>query len=276
MKMDFSAVVHKTRQLLAGVDQGLTSMASQVSEHEQLDLVEDIYGRVCTTVGKEPPVRFSSDPARTSVFLFGPDAVKSILLQESGYEILCSIGRDKDYLHHTMIEQRSSFWLVLFTSDAFPSSEPSSTIAPATWEGVIKHTRTTFPDAFGDLMNNINTLKQRNFETFEEEAGFQFLNSKKNRHSKDNSGLPPYFSYQYFCSLPKPRTAWQVRAFLFCELRLLKLFTGDGYTCNEGRGGQRVLEYLGPNVRLGDMDTAKCVVLRMNIEYEDVLAKCHS
>ena len=69
--------------------------------------------------------------------------------------------------------------------------------------------------------------------------------------------------------------AWQVRAFLFCEMRLLKLFTGDGYTRNEGSSGQRVLEYLGPNLCLEDMDTRKCAMLRMNMEYPDVVARCH-
>lgn len=172
-----------------------------------------------------------------------------------------------------MVEQQSVFWLILFTRDA--CSEHLS-IAPATWDGVIQYTRDTFPDAFDDLMSNIHTLKQRRFEEFEEEAGFQFLDAKKNRHGKGSSGSPPYFSYEYFCTLPKPRAAWQVRAFLFCELRLLKLFTGDGYTCNEGVSGRRVLEYLGPNVQLGELDPAKCAVLRMNVQYPDVLAKCHS
>lgn len=171
-----------------------------------------------------------------------------------------------------VVEQQSTFWLILFTSDA-PKDSSNLQIAPATWDGVIQHVKATFPEAYGDLMSHIQALKERQFEEFEEEAGFQFLEGKKNRHG---SGLPPYYSYEYFCSLPKPRTAWQVRAFLYCELRLLKLFTGDGYTCNEGRNGQRVLEYLGTNVRISDLDTTKCVVLQMNVEFPELLVKCHS
>lgn len=173
-----------------------------------------------------------------------------------------------------VVEKQSSFWLILFTSDASRDSTDLP-VSPATWEGVIQHIKTTFPLAYEDVMDNIHTLRERSFEDFEKEAGFQFLECKKNRDGKGGPGSPPYFSYEYFCSLPKPRTAWQVRAFLYCEVRLLKLFTGDGYTCNESKAGRRILEYLGPNVRLSDLDPSKSAVMRMNIDHNEVLQKCH-
>lgn len=135
--------------------------------------------------------------------------------------------------------------------------------------------RELFPEVTEDLTNNIQTLKERRFEDFEEAAGFEFLECKKNRDGKGDPGSPPYFSYEYFCSLPKPRAAWQVRAFLYCELRLLKLFTGDGYTCNEGGSGRRVVEYLGPNIRIADLDPSKCAVLKMKVEYSEILKICY-
>lgn len=106
--MDFSAVVQKTKRLLAGTSSlddeeeghqgpGATSSSSSC------ELVDHVYGRVCTTVeGSGGPKRLSSDSERKSVFLFGPDAVKSILLQHTVADILCSIGYDKDYLHYTV------------------------------------------------------------------------------------------------------------------------------------------------------------------------------
>lgn len=266
--MDFSAVVQKAKRLLAGTDDGEEGHQGPDAS-SSCELVDHVYGRVCTTVeGREGPKKLSSDSERKSVFLFGPDAVKSVLLKQTAADILCSIGRDKDYLHYTMVDQKSTFWLILISSEQL-------SIAPATWDGVVEHTRVTFPDAFNDLMNNLEALKQRSFEEFEKEAGFRFLDAKKNRHGTGGTEAPPYFSYKYFCSLPKPRSAWQVRVFLFCELRLLKLFTGDGYTCNEGASGQRILEYLGPNVTLADLDPAKCAVLKMDVKYVDVLARCH-
>lgn len=162
-----------------------------------------------------------------------------------------------------MVEQKSTFWLILFTPDA-PQDRDPLPIALATWDGVIQHVQTTFPDTLPDLLHHLHSLKEKRFEDFEEEAGFEFLESKKNRHDKGGLDSPPYFSYKYFCSLPKPRSAWQVRAFLYCEVRLLKLFTGDGCTRNEGERGQRILEYLGPNVRISELDPSKCAVLKMN------------
>ena len=94
--MDFNAVVQKTRQILAGGSDAVDSPG------EELELGEEIYGRVCNKVGQDPPIRLSSDPQRKSVFVFGSDALQSILQQHSGYGILCSIGRDKEYLHYTV------------------------------------------------------------------------------------------------------------------------------------------------------------------------------
>ena len=175
-----------------------------------------------------------------------------------------------------MVEQQCSFWLILFTSDAFCGESDLDTgtlsIVPATWDGVINHVKLSFPEAINDLMKNIEDLKRKKLEDFEKEAGFSFLDAKKNRYGR---GVPPYYSYDYFCSLPKPRAAWQVRAFLYCELRLLKLFTGDGYTLNEGGSRERILEYLCPNIKITDLDARKCVVVPMNVKIPDILTKCH-
>ena len=110
---------------------------------------------------------------------------------------------------------------------------------------------------------HIQTLKERDIEDFEKEAHFQFLDSKNNKGMKKSE--PPYFGYKHFTCLPKPRTAWQVRAFLYCELRLFKLYSGDGYTMTEGGRKRRVLEYFCPNVRIDHLAaTAKCVTLPIN------------
>lgn len=145
-------------------------------------------------------------------------------------------------------------------------------ISPATWDGVIQHIEALFPEAISDLKEHIHTLEEKTLEYFEEEAGFRFLDAKKNRYTQD---YPPYFSYKYFCSLPKPRSAWQVRAFLYCELRLHKLFTGDGHTCNEGDRGMRIKEYLCPNTRISDLDSTKSVVLPMRMTIPEILCACH-
>lgn len=171
-----------------------------------------------------------------------------------------------------MVESKSHFWLVLFTSDA-AAGDADIPIVPATWDGVIELTRALFPEVTGDLLSNLQTLKEKKCEEFEEEAGFRFLDAKRNRHGTGPPGSPPYFNYKHFCSLPKPRRAWQVRAFLYCELRLLSLYTGDGLTCNEGRRGQRIKEYLMPNVRFTDLAPSRCAVLPMQVEEANLLCE---
>lgn len=115
---------------------------------------------------------------------------------------------------------------------------------------------------------HIQTLKEKDLEYFERQAGFKFLDSKKKKGMKKTD--PPHFGYEHFTSLPKPRTSWQVRAFLYCELRLLKLYSGDGYTTNESGKGTRLLEYLCPNVHIHHLAaTAKCVTLPIIPRIED-------
>lgn len=112
--MDFSAVVEMARQLLSAREQpggGGTGVSGdpkggQIATLPTRKVGDAIYGRVCTTRGGEPPVTLSSDLKRKSVFLFGPDAVESIIVRQSGYGILCSIGRDKNYLYHTVSNHR--------------------------------------------------------------------------------------------------------------------------------------------------------------------------
>lgn len=162
------------------------------------------------------------------------------------------------------MEEKQTFWLVLFTLGSL-SSCPASPIAvvPATWDGIIQHVKLYFPKAMEDLLLHIQTLIKSKFEVFETEAGFLFLDSKNNK-GKEHAE-PPYFGYKHFTSLPKPRTAWQVRAFLYCELRLLKLYSGDGYT-TRNEGGRGVLEYLCPNVHIHRLaSAAKSVTLPLKV-----------
>ena len=101
--MNFSAVVEKARQLVTrgGLDKGQDTFREAPDSSGGSEGPGDvIYGRVCTTVGGESPLMLSSDPNRKSVFLFGPDAVEAIVVKQAAYNILCSIGRDKDYLYH--------------------------------------------------------------------------------------------------------------------------------------------------------------------------------
>ncbi len=108
--MNFAAVVRKARQQLALVE------SEQLPNPDPIPVGGDlIYGRVCTTLGTDPPLNLSSDSERKSVFVFGPDAVEELILKKSTYDILCSIGRDQDYLYHMACEI-TQFMLGLYTN----------------------------------------------------------------------------------------------------------------------------------------------------------------
>lgn len=125
----------------------------------------------------------------------------------------------------------------------------------ATWDGVMKLVEKYYHLAADDCRRHLEVMKSKSCEEFEEEAGFKFLDAKIN--SSNGKNIPPHYSYEYYCSLPDKanRKAWQTRLFLYCELRLFELFTGNGRTLSiSGKdGGSSLsgpLEYISPNVSL--------------------------
>ena len=157
-----------------------------------------------------------------------------------------------------MIEKGYSYWLILFR----PSTQQKGLIVPATWDGVTQIVSSLYPNAHKDLIEHLPTLKDTPFEVFEKQAGFQFLECRRNEHGT-SPDKPPYYSYDFYCSLPSPRSALQVRLFLYCELRLLEMFRGDGYASSAEPGSVHCLEYLCPNLQLSELDEGSLAVLPM-------------
>lgn len=168
-----------------------------------------------------------------------------------------------------LMVEKVTLWLVLFKPDAYcHGNDEGLVVVPATWDGVDRIVRTLYPEAHPSLTAHWEVLRTKPFEYFEGEAGFEFMEARRNIDSLLPNG-PPFYSYEYFCSLPKPRTAWQVRAFLFCELRLLRLFRGDGWTQSEegggGGGGRELREYLCSNVPLEHLNPQLSAVIPMTV-----------
>ena len=129
-------------------------------------------------------------------------------------------------------------------------------VLPATWDGVMKLVDKCYPLAAGDCKRHLEVMKRTSCEEFEKEAGFKFMDAKISCSGTDKD-TPPHYSYEYYCSLPDEgnKMAWQTRLFLYCELRLFELFTGNGRTLSiNGRDGgcsfSGPLEYIAPNVSL--------------------------
>lgn len=167
-------------------------------------------------------------------------------------------------VHLQVVEKHYTFWLVLVKpSNAFHNGK-DLLVAPATWDGVVQIVQTCYPDAYSDLVQHLTELREKDFEYFESEAGFEFLEARKNEDDSNPNG-PQFYSYEHFCSLPHPRKLWQIRLFLYCEMRLLKFFRGDGYTYSEsGQCGSQ--EFLSPNARLSDFSSDKFVVIPLKVK----------
>ena len=162
-----------------------------------------------------------------------------------------------------VVEKHSKYWLILFTESALKHSSDCGDVVAATWDGVLQMIKTCYPDAYEDVITHYDELRSKSVDQFEQEAGFKFLDAKKNI-AGTNSSLPPFHSYSHFLSLPRPRRVWQVRLFLYCELRLLSLFEGDGFTHLES-GGRGPREYLCPNLPLSALDPDHLAILPMTV-----------
>lgn len=116
-----------------------------------------------------------------------------------------------------------------------------------------------YPDALEAVLAHWDTIKANPVEVFEKEVDFKFISALS-----DTSG-PLYMSYEKFLSLPKPQTAWQARLFLYCELRMFELFTGDGLTCRQdGTKGER--EYVSMNYDLEQIDRSNWVAVPITVD----------
>ena len=157
-----------------------------------------------------------------------------------------------------LIEQNCPYWLILFK----PAKQQKELIVPATWDGVTHIVSSLYPLAYHDLIQHLHTIVHTPFADFETEAGFKFLECRRNEKGT-YPDKPPYYSYDLYCSLPQPRTALQVRLFLYCELRLLEMFRGDGLASMTEPGSVHCLEYLCPNLQLSALDEDSLAVLPM-------------
>lgn len=89
---DFSWVVRSARQLyLEG---------NQTCNGAKIQLSEPVYGRICSSRKAEPPIKLTTNLSRKTAFIFGSDAIASIVLQNNAYDTLRRLGFTPDYLHY--------------------------------------------------------------------------------------------------------------------------------------------------------------------------------
>ena len=95
--MDFPTIVELARQL--HVD------ARPVSEVSCSGGVAGaVYGRICSSSSRDcPPEKLTDAQDRKTAFVFGSDAITSVILRSESYSAISSLGFTKDYIKHEVL-----------------------------------------------------------------------------------------------------------------------------------------------------------------------------
>ena len=134
---------------------------------------------------------------------------------------------------------------------------------PATWDGIVDICHSFYPRVLPDLIRHLDEFRTHPVNYYESLAGVRFL-TVKNSPSR-------FMDDTRFLALKTPRSAWETRLFLYCELRLLELFVGDGYTSSgqdvNREGFVRLREFVCENVLLGPLLEARVgAVLKLRVD----------
>ena len=77
---------------------------STLPDLKESDIPANVYGRICNTESPSARPRMLSDsPGRRTAFLFGSDALSSLVLKLSAYEALTQLGFTKEYLKYKVV-----------------------------------------------------------------------------------------------------------------------------------------------------------------------------
>ena len=130
--MDFTSVVESARLLYL---KGKQTCANTLSE--------PVYGRICTSRSGLPPAKLTADPTRKTAFIFGSDAITSIVLRNNPYDTLLRLGFTRDYLYYDVriyARHRQDFYIafsnrLLYRSApaGFFSSNPQRASVTISW-----------------------------------------------------------------------------------------------------------------------------------------------
>lgn len=223
-----------------------------------------LFGRICSGNPQNPnePIQKLSFTQRETIFLFGEDSLKCIGDENcTAWEFLKKLGFQDYYIYNDIMIEKTPQKLVLFLME--DPQNINFPILPASWEGVKEFLQICYPDVINDFEKFYPELTSKKYEEFETDAGFAFFSALKSKDSKE-----PY-SYQKYLS--SSRSLWEFRCFLYCELRLLELFAGDGFTTiQDAEGIQSLQEYLAKNIEIEKIkEFADVIQVHLDVQVPD-------
>ncbi|XP_065187688.1 uncharacterized protein LOC135818260 [Sycon ciliatum] len=211
------------------------------------EVAANVMCRVSMVQSGTVPTRLSEASGRRTAFVAGRDTACRVLPCKSPYDVLLALGLTREFITLKCEVDKNDAWLLLFQAKIVecdnshgaalaqanqqdvPDDKPADAHlpkgVPATWSGIVELCRQFYPGAVPDVMRHLSEFRARSVADYEKAHGVNFLSIKRSPSQ--------LMDYSRFMALAAPRSAWQTRLFLYCELRLLELFTGQGFTKNE-------------------------------------------
>jgi len=232
-----------------------------------------LFGRISVNSATDGAGTSLVAPVRRAAFAFGPEGVTLFTSPgASVFSALLELGLQHDYVHHKVVVARGHVYMWVFRgrlvdggalaghasgsstaaggrADAGVDSAPLPPLAvPATWVGVRNLVAALYPDLTATPLDAHICAFATNaphlaVEELEKAAGFTFK-SALTTHKERKMTAAQYAARAAAEGAALP--LWVSRFFLYCDLRLLELFAGEGVTVN-AEGKASVPEYLVTN-----------------------------
>lgn len=197
-----------------------------------------IFGRVLRGKTEQDFRTFSDDPSRKIVFFMDESSLSKVK-NASGDSALLKLGYTQDYIDE-LHKNGTKFKMVTFEPKA-------KQVVSATWDNLMTLLEQSYPpEVVAKIKPHLEELKKTKFEDIEKMGTEKF--------SKIYSSGPSstkYMTSAKLAALDKP-SLWDVRAFLYNELRLSDLYSGDGFTHKED-GSKGIAEFIGINTDISKL-----------------------
>lgn len=226
--------------------------------------VVNLYGRIIhRNQEKWKSEKRVGDSTRKTAFFMGPDGLQIVLDTPSTLEVLIKIGYPTAYIHRLIKEEKEHFKLIIVNE--------CCEVKVATWNHVQDLVQHYFPDAYEKVRYSLDEIKKLPFHVIDSYVPLDSTDTKLaqgtsfssrfDRIDRTGPSHPLYMNYSKIREIEHP-TLWQVRGFLYNDLRLGNLFTGLGTVMDENHN-HGFQEYLGKNVTFEEIPEGRLIPLEL-------------
>jgi hypothetical protein len=224
-------------------------VAKQLTEYIASHSSLPYYARVIRVHHSNPVVDYISDPQQLFPFVMGPESVAD-LKGKTAWEIFDFIGYKREYVLERLSEGEK-FVLILFTgyrtemkeSAEGLQNEPTTPFKTmeepvlATWDNILELIEKKSPIIADRIKNVLPQLRSTPFN------GYEF-----DIERADSSIYEQVCTFEAFEASSQTSPS-MVRAFLRHTMKLMELYSGNGFCYNE-KGEEGAKEYLIPRVHV--------------------------